>query len=191
MIYVYIILSIVSVSALAADCILRYMERIKSFDFHKKLFDVRGNTIPIHKFLPESLTMLLICIAALSGAGFLFSFMGMEWYFSLPCSVASGLCVCFAVQYLARNAVDMLRRSSLPKGEEAGNLDGYCLEKIGAGDCGRVCLFHKDREFEVNAGNAGEVEIDEGEKVVSLYENDGFYYVVRVDKIFDEIVDED
>jgi len=166
------------------------MEKIKSFDFHKKLFDVKANTIPIHKFLPENLTMLLLSVMAASACGGFFDFSGMGWYFSLPCAIGSGLCICFIVQYLLENAVDSFKRNNLPKGEFAAGLDGYCVEKIETGDWGKVCLFHKEREFRVNAVTDGEIDIDEGEKVISVYENDGFYYVVRIDKLNTGIDDE-
>jgi hypothetical protein len=171
------------VSAFTADLILRYMEKIKSFDFDKKLHNIKSATIPLEKFLPENLTMLFLAIMVGGATGSLYDLAGLPWYFSLPCASAGGLAVCFAVQYMAENIINRIMENNLPGGENAAGLDGYCIEPIEIGGWGKVIFFHKDREFTVNAVNSAESEIQEGIKVISLYEKDGFYFVIRTDEV--------
>jgi hypothetical protein len=163
------------------------MEKIKSFDFKKRLFRIKGGTIPVEKFLPENLTMLFLAVMVASACGSLYDIAGIRWYFSLVCASGSGLLICFTVQYLAENTIDSLKRNSLPVSEAAAGLDGYCVETIEAGGWGRVRLFHKDREFEVNAACVEDCGIESGERVIAVHENDGFYFVVKIFEIYNGI----
>jgi len=199
MLYFYLIILIISTSALAADAILRYTVKIKSFDvernFFLKIFKIKENSgflIPVHKFLPENITMLLILSVVFSASGSLFCLARVEWFFSLPCALASGLFSCFIVQYWGEKSMDTLMRNLLPKGDKAVGLDGYCTEDIEQGDWGKVRLFYtgksgKECEFEVNAAIAEGGDIVSGEKVIIVYESDGFYFVVRVDEVYKDI----
>jgi hypothetical protein len=181
----YIIICTVSAVAFTADCILRYMEKIKSFDLEGKLFKVRkSTTIPLEKFLPENLTMLLFSTAIAGALGIVYHSAGLPWYLSLPSVIMSGLFVTFAVQFGGFNFVDFILKTNLPKGDDAADLDGYCTEFIEEGGWGKVKLFHKDREYEVNAVCAlPDCEIDEGLKVICVCEQDGFYFVLLVDDV--------
>jgi hypothetical protein len=162
------------------------MEKIKSFDFDMKLFKFKGKDIPFEKFFPENLTMLLVAIMAGCALGTFYSSekAGLEWYITLPCAVFSGMLVCFTGQYLLENAVDFFKKNNLPKGEAAANLDGYITQEIEAGGWGKAALFHKEREFTVNAASIYENGIEENEKVICLYEQDGFYFVVKINDVY-------
>jgi hypothetical protein len=160
------------------------MEKIKGFNFERTFVRFKGGTIPIEKFFPENLTMLLLSVMVGSALGFLYSIAGLAWYLSLPCVAAGGAAICFAVQYVGESVLDFVFRNNLPEGDSAAGLDGYCTESIYEEDWGKVILFHKEREFEVNAANALEnCEIEAGKKVICVYEKDGFYFVTRVDEI--------
>ena len=172
--------------------VLRYMEKIKSFDFEKKFFNLRGETpplIPIDKFLPENLTMLLLAVMVASASGSLYDLAGLAWYFSLPSATASGLLMCFIIRHLLANAFDRVSRNSLPKGDAAAGLEGYCIEYIEADGLGKARLFYKERVFEVNAAQSAELDtskagIQVDEKVIVVYESDGYYFVVKVDQVY-------
>ncbi|MCL1867265.1 MAG: hypothetical protein FWF82_07645 [Oscillospiraceae bacterium] len=199
MIYFYFIIFVISASAFTADCILRYMEKIKGFDFGKKLFKISSENIPLDKFFPENLTMLILAVMVASAAGSGYTLGGLAWYLSLPASFGAGFLICFFVQYFGEGMIDIVMKNRLPKGESAAGLDGYCTESVKAGDWGKVRVLHTGksgvtREYEVNAVMASSDASEEsdspdkvlnvGDKVIVLYESDGFYYVVRVDKIF-------
>ncbi|MDR0223286.1 MAG: hypothetical protein LBI38_07140 [Oscillospiraceae bacterium] len=187
MIYFYLILLVVSAAAFTADMILRYMEKIKNFSLEKRFFKFKGADIPAEKFLPANLTVLLVSLTAASATGILYELAGMRWYLSLPCFVAGGLLVCFVIQYFGENALNAIRGDRLPKGEDAAGLDGYCTEEIEPGDWGKVSLFYREREYEVNAATAGGKTVSRKEKVVSLYESDGFYFVVKSSEIYRDV----
>jgi hypothetical protein len=168
------------------------MEKIKSFDFQKKLFKVHSKEVPdlpIDKLFPENLTMLLLTVMIASVAGYFLDLAQLVWFLSLPTSIACGLFVCFIVQYFLENLIDYLKENNLPKGEAASDLDGYCTFPIEPGEWGKVKLLVKEREYEVNAATAGEAYIDVGEKVITLHEEGGFYIVVRVDEIYEGLED--
>jgi membrane protein implicated in regulation of membrane protease activity len=178
------VLFVVSASAFAADMILRYMEKIKNFSMEKRLFKIKGADIPAEKLLPENLTMLFVFCVVMSATGILYEALNMKWYLSLPCSAAGGSFVCFIFQYFVENALKTIRGDNLPKGDNAAGLDGYCVEEIEPGGWGKVRLFHKEREYEVNAASDGEKSVSLGEKVVSVYESGGFYFVMRTNEIY-------
>jgi hypothetical protein len=192
----YLILLILSTVAVAADVFLRYVEKIANFGIEGKGVDGElfgftakwSKTIPVGKLLPESFTMLLLAVMAMSGSGSLLTLGRLPWFASLPCSVATGLLLCFVVQYHAANAAKVLRGDRLPKGEKAAGLDGYCTLEFVDG-YGKVKLFHKDREFEVQAGiptdsGAEMSEIALYDKVVALYESGEIYFVVKPPDVF-------
>jgi len=163
------------------------MVKMKNFDIEKRFFKYKNDTIPIEKFLPETLTMVFVFFLVLSVSGVFYEFMQIVWYVSLPFAIVSGLFACFIVQHLMASAVNSLKGNRLPKGEAAAGLNGYCTAEIQADSWGRVKLIHKEHEFEVNAACAGEKDILNGEKVICVYESDGFYFVVRIDEIYKEL----
>jgi membrane protein implicated in regulation of membrane protease activity len=187
----YLILLVVSTTAFIAGIFLNYVEKIKHFgvgEEGRKLFRLPvkfSEIIPADKLLPENFTMLLLAVMAASGGGSVYTMAGMPWYISLPCSLATGLLLCFAVQHYAEKVADTLKRNTLPRGEKASGLDGYCTVKFDDG-YGKVKLFHKDREFEVQAGvfeeDVGEIAVFD--KVIAVYESGGFYFVVKPADVF-------
>lgn len=187
MIYVYFVLSVVSSAAFAADMILRYMEKIKSFDYEKRLFNLKSGIIPAEKFLPENLTMLIVVVMTASVSGAIYTVMGMNWCLSLFCAVAGGMTVCFLIQHIGRNAVDSAKGRKLPKGEAAAGLDGYCVNAVAAGDWGLAVLFYNDREYKVRVAVLGEGDVSGDEKITALYESGGIYFAVRSDKVYKEV----
>jgi len=183
----YLIIFIISTTAFIADIVLRYMEKIKGFDLNIKSLKFRSDLVPVEKFFPENLTMLILAIMVGSATGSLYIVAGMtEWYFSLPCAVASGLLICFVIQYFFEGFINAVKKNNLPKGEAAAGLEGYCTQDIPQDDWGRVCLFYKEREFEVNAVCTVERSLEHFDKVVCVYEKDGYYFVARVHDVFKE-----
>jgi len=190
MIYFYFVLSVVSAAAFVADMILRYMEKIKSFDYEKPLFKFKSGTapsVPIYKFLPENLTMLIVFVMTMSATGALYTILGMDWFLSLLCGVSGGATVCFIIQYLIGNAIDSAKGRRLPKGEDASGLDGYAAEDIEAGGCGKAVFSYNDREYEARAANSGQIDLAKFDKITALYESGGFYFAVRSDKVYKEV----
>ena len=185
MILFYLIVLIVSSVAFFADLILRYVEKIKSFDVDKKFFSIKSDTVPIEKFFPENLTMLIFSIIVSSATASLADLAGISWYLSLPCGIAGGLVVCFAVQYIFRAVFDAVSGNLLPRGEKAAGLNGTCVETIDEHEeWGKVCFSYKNREFTVNAGSVTGSAVQKGEKVTAVYEQDGFYFVIIPEEVY-------
>ncbi|MCL2071513.1 MAG: hypothetical protein FWH07_04665 [Oscillospiraceae bacterium] len=183
----YLIIFIISSLAFIADLILRYIEKIKSFDVQKKFFNLSSEGfegVPVEKFLPENLTMLVLSVMAASAGGSLLDLAGLSWYISFPCAVVCGLIICFFVQHLGDNAVDIIKRNRLPKGEKAAGLIGCCVESVEAGGWGKVRFLYKNREFTVNSACTADSGIDAGQEVIAVYEQDGYYFVTKADEIY-------
>jgi len=187
MIYFYFVLSVISAAAFTADMILRYMEKIKSFDYEKPLFKLKKRTVPIDKFLPQNLTMLIVFVLVMSVTGALYTLLGMDWFLSLLCGISGGSFACFIIRHVIMNTVAYAKGHKLPKGEDAAGLDGYAAEDIEAGGCGKAILFFEDREYEATAANSGRVDLAKFDKITALYESGGFYFAVRSDKVYKEV----
>jgi hypothetical protein len=187
----YLILFVVSALGVAADVILRYVENIKGFGIEGrdgKLFRLPPRftaTIPFDRLLPDNVTTLLIAVTAASGLGGILALLRVPWFLSLPCAGACGLLLCFIWQYHAKNIASALKRENLPKGEAAAGLEGYCSLEFADG-YGKVTLTYKERGFEVYAGCSEDSDgnIAVNDKVVALYESDGYYFVVKPNDIF-------
>ncbi|MCL1904115.1 MAG: hypothetical protein FWF94_06845 [Oscillospiraceae bacterium] len=187
MLYFYIIILIVSSAALITDIILRYTEKIKNFDFSGRLFNIKNDIVPIEKFFPENLNMLIISSMTVGATGCLFKLTFLPDWLTLLCALACGLSTCFIVQYLGQSIVDFVKRNRLPKGEKAFGLEGVCIEPINTGDSGKVSFSHKNREFVVNAAPVNEEGINAEDDVVCVYESDEFYFVIKTNEIYNGI----
>jgi hypothetical protein len=77
--------------------------------------------------------------------------------------------------------------NNLPRGDNAAGLEGYC-SAVFADGFGKVKLVHKEREFEVDAGNAADIEIKSEialfDKVIALFESDGYYFVMKSSELY-------
>jgi len=186
MIYFYLSVTVISVTLFITDMVLMYMEKIKSFGLEKKLFKIEFKIIPLEKFLPENLTMIFVFFVILGGSGVFFELVNLTWFFSLPCSVFSGLLICFAVQYHIKHALDRVRKKVLPSGDSAAGANGWVVEEISADSYGVVRFEYKDSEFNVPAVSVNGTLIPEFEKIVVLFEESGFYFVESIKEVYDE-----
>ncbi|MCL1881580.1 MAG: hypothetical protein FWF76_05325 [Oscillospiraceae bacterium] len=204
----YLVILILSLAGIASEIIVRYVENIKYFGFSGKLFCLPqkfSDTIPLEKFLPENLTILFIALVSTAITGLAFTLLGAMWYISLPCAIIGGFTLCFIVQVHFRKVVALIKRTTLPRGENAGGISGIWSTSFGDG-VGKVRLSYKGLEYEVNAGiyniESGEEpleiskeskgdtktpEIYEGDKVITVYEIDGHYLVVKENEIYKNI----
>lgn len=186
MIIAYLAIAVVSAVAFAADMILRYMEKIKGFGLEKELFAFRGKTIPIENFFPHSLTMIFAFCFALGLCGLVMELMSFGWYISLPCGVICAMLVSFlstAVKARVRRA----KKEALPKKFDFSGKEAVVTDFIAGDGWGKVKLVYNDADYIFNAVSANETDIDEGEKVTVVLENDGMLFVERDDEVFDPL----
>ena len=184
MLWFYIIISVFAAMLLITDITLRYMEKIKSFGMEKKLFTFKGDTIPIEKFFPENLTMVLAFSLTFGAAGMFLTFLGLDWYFVLPFAVMTGMILCFVVQEAFQRFIEKNTDKTLPTGDAAANLEGFVVEEIDGDDYGLIEFEYNDVTFRANALSANETPIPEYERVIILFEENGFYFVQSIKEVF-------
>jgi membrane protein implicated in regulation of membrane protease activity len=191
MIYLYLAITIISAVLLSADALLRYMEKIKSFGFEGKLFKLKGETIPMERFFPKTLTMAFGWLLSFGAAGIIFEITGFNWYFSLPFSFMTAFLVCFVLQYFLKGAVDKFMGRILPAGAALEGLQGFAYEDIGGADYGQIELEYNDLTFHVPAVSVNGTAIPRFEKVVVLFEEEGCYFVQSIKEVFEPLNEPD
>lgn len=192
MIYIYTAILVISAGLLAADFTLRQLEGIKNFglldndkDF-PLLRDFRGqtHTIPVERLCPETPAMLITAATVFGAAGVFFDLMNMTWHVSIPCAFCAGLGACFLRQYVLVNLIDRLRKITPPVGEEMAGVEGYVTSAFPPDDYGEIAFEWKGREFRANALAVNGQHLPEYERVLLLYESDGFYFVEHITEQF-------
>ncbi|MCL2108994.1 MAG: hypothetical protein FWH20_06590 [Oscillospiraceae bacterium] len=186
--YFYLIILFASAALLITDMVLRYMEKIESFGVEKKLFKLTGSTIPIEKFLPENLTMAVVFFLTFGAAGFFLELVGVR-IISLPIALMAGFFACFTVQYFAASTIAKVKNKTLPKGDAAADIQGFAYEEIdgAAGDYGVVEFLYNGVEFHAPAVSANGTKIPKFEKVVIIFEENGFYFVQSILEVFEAL----
>ncbi|MDR2532325.1 MAG: hypothetical protein LBC82_05725 [Oscillospiraceae bacterium] len=180
-------MTILAATLLITDIVLRYTEKIKSFGFERKLFRIKGDTIPAEKFFPENLTMAFINLLCFGTAGMLLELAGLRWFFSLPSSVMAGMFVCFMIQHTLRAAVDRFTEKTIPTGDKAAGVQGFAVGEIdNDGDgYGLIEFEYNSLTFRAPAVSANETAIPMFEKVIILFEEDGVYFVQSIKEVYD------
>jgi membrane protein implicated in regulation of membrane protease activity len=150
----------------------------------KKLFTFKGSTIPIEKFFPENLTMVLAFSLAFGAAGMGMTLLGLYWFFVLPFAIMTGMVLCFVIQEALRRAVEKNTDKTPPEGDTAANVEGFVVEEIDGDDYGLIEFEFNGVTFRANALSANETPIPEYERVIILFEENGFYFVQSIREVF-------
>jgi hypothetical protein len=190
MIYFYLTVTITAAALLAADVILRHMEKIKNFGVERMFLKFKGETIPIEKFLPLTVTMALTCFLSLGVSGMVLTHIGFRWYLSLPFSIAAGMFVCFVLQYFLKSTIDKYKNKTLPAGDKAAGVQGFAFEDIYGDDYGLIEFEYNDLTFRAPAVSANSTTIPEFEKVIILFEEDGCFFVQSIKEVFEPLNEE-
>jgi hypothetical protein len=191
MIYFYITVTIAAAALLITDVVLRYMERIINFGVEKRLVRFKGETIPAEKFLPQTMTMVIIYFLSLGVSGMVFASIGFWWFLSLPLSIAAGMLVCFVLQHFLKSAVDRHKNRNVPQGDKAAGVQGFAYEHINGDDYGLIEFEYNDLTFHVPAVSVNGTTIPEFEKVIILFEQDGCFFVQSIKEVYEAVEGEE
>jgi membrane protein implicated in regulation of membrane protease activity len=187
MLYFYLGVTIIAAALLITDVVLRYMEKIKSLGIEQKLFRFKGETIPIEKFLPQSVTMVLGCLLTAGVSGVILDLIGFRWYLSMPFAVMTGLLVCFVLQEPLQSAVAKYKDKIVPRGDKAAGVQGFAYEDIEGDDYGLIEFEFNDLTFRAPAVSVNGTAIPEFEKVIILFEQDGCFFVQSIKEVFEAL----
>ncbi|MCL1823671.1 MAG: hypothetical protein FWG44_05665 [Oscillospiraceae bacterium] len=192
MIYFYLVWAVLAATLLITDMVLLYMVKMKSFGLERKLFKFKVKTVPLEKFLPENLTVLFAALLCMGISGIIFDVTQLKWYMSLPVAITSGFVLCFFLQYFLKNTVDKHTDKTLPLGDAAANANGWVVEEIDGvnGDYGLIEFEYKELKFRAPAMSANETKIPEYEKVIVLFEENGFYFVQSIKEVYTGLKDD-
>ena len=179
----YLVIAVVSLVAFTMDMLLRYVEKIKRFGLEKDLFVFHGKTIPVENFIPHNLTMIFVFCFAFGLCGIALDLMGFMWYISLFCALIFAM----AVNYSEMFFIPLIKKQALPKDFDLSGMGAVVTDFISGDGWGKVKLVYKGREYLFNAVSANETDIDEGEKVTVVLENDGMLFVEREDEVFEPL----
>ena len=183
----YIVITVISLVSFAADMILRYMEKIRSFGMEERLHNIKGKTIPIEDFIPHNITMLTIYGSAFGIFGIIMKLLGLHPFVSFPMSVMFGCMVNFAVMHFIKPFFVGISGDVLDEKTDIGGMPAVCTERIAGDDYGRIELTYKGRKYDFDAVSANETDIEKNDPVYVIYREDGLCFVEKQSEITDII----
>lgn len=184
---VYIILLVLSAVALTAEAITRSAHGVKNFGLDRRWLDFHGSTIPIEDFFPHDVTETLIVLLSLSVSGLILMAMGMPGAVSAFCGVMFAMLVTFGIKQLALPAFRKIKGDALPKSKPDADDKATCIQRIAGDDYGEIEFAYKGKSYRFPAMSANETDIEEGEEVTVVHNEDGIVWVEKVEEELEEV----
>ena len=185
----YIILLVLSFTALTAEAITRSAHGVENFGIDKRWLDFHGSTIPIEDFFPHNVTETLITMLSLSVFGLIQMALGMPGIASVFCAVMFALLVNFGIKRLAIPAAQKIKGTALPKDKPDVDDTAICTQMIAGDDYGEIEFSYKGKSYRFPAMSANETDIEEGEEVTVVHKEDGMVWVEKIQEELEEVED--
>lgn len=185
----YIILLVLSFTALTAEAITRSAHGVKNFGLDRRWLDFHGSTIPIEDFLPHNVTETLITVLSLSVFGLIQIAMGMPGIASAFCGIMFALLVNFGIKHLAIPSVQKIKGDALPQNKPDADDTAICTQRIAGDDYGEIEFAYKGKSYRFPAMSANETDIEEGEEVTVVHKEEGMCWVERIAEELEEVED--
>lgn len=177
----YIFVASVSVIALMADMILRYMEKIRSFGMEGRIHNIKGKIIPVEDFIPHNMTLVSLFFVAFGTVGILLKLLSLNGLIVFPICVISGMLTNFtAVRILKR-----IRIKPLPRNADFSGIICICTETVKGDGYGSVSFTYEEQDYVLPALSENETDIIKGEKAVIILINEGVCIVEKESEILD------
>ena len=186
MIVIFLVLTVLSFMALAAETILRSVYKIKHFGVDKYFFDFHGDTIPTEDFLPHTITDILLFVLSFSVLGLILSAIEMPFLATLFCGAVFSPIVMYVKKHLFYNIFLRARGEVLPKNRPDTDDRAVCTEAITDGGYGKIEFIYKGRGYELAAMSANETDIEVGEEVTVVHKEGELCWVERIDEELNE-----
>lgn len=185
----FIILTVLSAVALTTEIIMRSVLKTENFGVEKRWMRFHGKTIPAEDFLPHDIFETLIFVFSFSLLGLILDALTMPIAGTLFCSLCFGALVLFGKKHFISNLIIAFKGEKLPDNRpDIGDM-GVCRENIYGDNYGRIAFEYKGREYSINALSANETDIEAGEEVIVVHNEEGVCWVERIDE--ELIVDDD
>ena len=169
----------------AADMILRYMEKIRSFGMESRLHNIKGKTVPIEDFVPHNITMVSVFGMAMGVFGIFLKMLDLTPFISFPGAAAFGSITNFTVMHFIKPIVANAQGDELSAHTDLAGSEAVCTEDIPGDNYGRIELTYKGRRYEFEAISEYETDIAKGEKVYVLYRDAQFCVVEKQSEVMD------
>ncbi len=150
----------------------------------------KGKTIPIEKFIPQTIYGYTVFIAVIGYAGLLLHPLDMPWFFLVPILLMSGMIVNFIGAYLLLPAFENFWGGKRPTPEEIEGCDATAIENISGEGYGRVRVKYLERKYIFDCISVYHTDIMKGETVTVVTGEGELLFVQKQDEIF-EVLKED
>ena len=183
----YIILLVLSFTALTAELITRSAHGVENFGLDRRWLDFHGSTIPIEDFFPHNVTETLISMLSLSVFGLIQMALGMPGIASFFCGVMFALLVNFGIKRLAIPTAQKIKGTALPKDKPDVDDAALCTRRIAGDDYGEIEFSYKGKSYRFPAMSANETDIEEGEEVTVVHKEEGMVWVEKTQEELAEV----
>ena len=180
---VYIAIIVLSATSLGAEILLRNLWGIKGFGVEKRFFDFHGKTIPIEDFVPHTVTHLLIFVFAFGVSGIIYLLL-MHWALSIFLGLLTGFWVTFILSHWIFPMRERVRKNTLPKDYLQSGMDALCSSAIDGDGYGEIVVEYNNRNYRFPALSANGTDINRGDKVVLVHNEQGVWWVEKDSEVF-------
>lgn len=185
----YIILLVLSFTAITAELITRSAHGVKNFGLDRRWLDFHGSTIPVEDFFPHNVTETLITLLSLSVFGLIQIAMGMPEISSLFCGIIFAMLVNYGIKHIAIPTAQKIKGTALPTNKPDVDDTALCTQKIPGDDYGEIEFSYRGKGYRFPAMSANETDIEEGETVTVVHKEDGMVWVEKVQEELEEVED--
>lgn len=151
----------------------------------------RGKTIPIEKFIPQTVYGYTVFIAVIGYVGLLLNPLDLPWFFLVPILLMSAMTVNFIGAHLLLPAFEDFWGGKRPTPEEIEGCNAVAIENISGEGYGRVRVKHLDRKYIFDCISVYHTGIMKGETVTIVTGEGELLFVQKQDEIFRILKEED
>lgn len=184
----YLICAIFGGLALAAALIILFVFEIK---IGKRCFNKKGKTIPVEEFLPHSVYSMLFWLTNFGLCGIFFEKLGIGWYLNIIFAMSYGFIVNFIIVHFIKPFIMDIVYGKLPNGDDISGMEGVCIDSISGDGYGKIEVSVGGNGHILNAISANATDIDEGEQVTIITQEEGVCFVQKSSEIYDALKEND
>ena len=150
----------------------------------------KGKTIPIEKFIPQTIYGYTVFIAVIGYVGLLLYPLDMPWFFLVPILLMSGMIVNFIGAHFLLPAFENFWGGKKPAPEEIEGVTATAIENISGDGYGRVRIKRNDRKYIYDCISVYHTDIMKGEEVTVITGEGELLFVQKQDEIFEVLKEE-
>ena len=150
----------------------------------------KGKTIPIEKFIPQSIYGYAVFMAVIGYAGLLLYPLDMAWFFLVPVLLMCGMIVNFIGAHLLLPAIESFFDGKRPSAEQTEGCTATAIENISGEGYGRIKVRHNGKNYIFDCISIYHTDIMKGEAVTIVTGEGDLLFVQKQDEIFEILKEE-